>query len=121
MNYPLRLTDKTVTPDMMISLTATQGPTKVVLISYLGETALSETWDHVFEKMEFMIARHLKVLFTLIGTVYEAKCYTSPPDGDSTASKTLHNRKNTNLSAKLKPFSLKEFIIIHSMPRDIRQ
>jgi hypothetical protein len=121
MNYPLRLADKSVTPDMAISLTATQGPTKVVLIPYLGETALSETWDHVFEKMESMIARHPEVLFVSIVLVREAKRYTSPPDGDSTASKTLHNCKNTDLSTKPEPLSLEDFITMRSTPREFNE
>lgn len=121
MNYPLRLADKSVTPDMAISLTATQGPTKVVLIPFVGETALSETWDHVFEKMESMIVKHPEIILASIVLVREAKRYTSPPNGESTASKILHNRNDIDLLGKPRPVSLEEFITMRSTPREYNE
>jgi hypothetical protein len=39
MNYPLQITDKSVTPDMAILLTTRQGPTEILIIPFIGETA----------------------------------------------------------------------------------
>lgn len=66
MNYSLQIEDKLATPDLIISLTPTQGPTEVVLIPYIGETALTEEWDHIFEKMESMIATHPEAILASI-------------------------------------------------------
>ncbi|KAG1831948.1 hypothetical protein F4604DRAFT_1964350 [Suillus subluteus] len=122
MNYPLQIVDKVVTPDMVISLTATQGPTTVVLIPYVGETALTEEWDHVFGKVESMIAKHPEIVLASIVLVREAKPYASPPDGKSTtASETLHNRKDSDLSHKPQPLPLEEFITQRSTPRTFEE
>ncbi|KAG2099247.1 uncharacterized protein F5147DRAFT_655849 [Suillus discolor] len=107
MNYKLRLKSKSVMPDMVISLTATQGPTQKLLIPYIGETALTEQWDHVFKKMESMIVAHPEIILASIVLVREAKRYTSPQQ-DSIATDTLHNRCNGE--EKPDPLSLEEFI-----------
>jgi len=120
MNYPLHITDQSVTPDMMISLTATQGPTEVVLIPFLGETALSEDWDHVFEKVESMIAKHPEVVLASIVLLREVKPYACPAI-KSTASKMLHNRKDSDLCKKPEPLPLKDFINKRSTPRNFKE
>ncbi|KAG1887991.1 P-loop containing nucleoside triphosphate hydrolase protein [Suillus fuscotomentosus] len=91
MNYPLQIGDKSFTPDLIVSLTATRGPTEVVHIPYIAVTALTEEWDHVFEKMESMIAKHPEAILASIVLVREVKRYASPSKV-STAAETLHNR-----------------------------
>ncbi|KAG2143673.1 hypothetical protein DEU56DRAFT_910800 [Suillus clintonianus] len=120
MNYPLQVADKSMTPDMAISLTATQGPTEVVLIPFVGETALTEEWDHVFEKVESMIAEYPETILASIVLVREAKRYVCPADS-STASKTLHNRGGNDLRGKPAPLPLKTFINKRSTPRNFEQ
>ncbi|KAG1894267.1 uncharacterized protein F5891DRAFT_1195403 [Suillus fuscotomentosus] len=83
MNYPLQIGDKPFTPDSIVSLTATRGPTEVVHILYIGVTALTEEWDHVFEKMESMIAKHPEVILASIVLVREVKRYASPSETPS--------------------------------------
>ncbi|KAG1727196.1 hypothetical protein EDD22DRAFT_961291 [Suillus occidentalis] len=120
MNYPLQITDKSVTPDMVISLTATQGPTEVLLIPFVGETALSEQWDHVFEKVEDMIAEYPETILASIVLVRETKRYLCPAK-NSTASKTLHNRTDNDPDHLPEPLSLKSFINKRSTPRNFEQ
>ncbi|KAG2109691.1 uncharacterized protein F5147DRAFT_652282 [Suillus discolor] len=118
MNYKLRLKSKSVTPDMVISLTATQGPTQKLLIPYVGETALTEQWDHVFKKMESMIVAHPEIILASIVLVREAKHYTSPQQ-DSIATDMLHN--HCNGEEKPDPLSLKEFITQRSTLRNFEE
>jgi hypothetical protein len=120
MNYPLQIIDKSVTPDIAISLTATQGPTEVVLVPLVGETALSEEWDHVFEKVESMIAEYPEAILASIVLVREARRYVCPGK-KSTASKTLHNRRAGDLNHLPQPLSLKSFINKRSTPRTFEQ
>ncbi|KAG1895902.1 uncharacterized protein F5891DRAFT_983909 [Suillus fuscotomentosus] len=98
---------KSVTPDMVISLTAMQGPMQKLLIPYIGEMALIEQWDHVFKKMESMIVARPEIILAMIVLVREAKRYTSPQE-DSIATDTLHNHCNDE--EKPNPLSLEEFI-----------
>lgn len=121
MNFPLQLAHKSVTPDIAISLTATQGPTKVILIPYVGETALTEEWAHVFRKVESMIARHPEILLASIVLVREAKRYTCPPDGKSTTSETLHSYTDPDHKQKPVPISLESFITQRSTPREFNE
>lgn len=121
MNFPLQLSHKSVTPDIAISLTATQGPTKVILIPYVGETALTEEWNHVFKKVEAMIARHPEIVLASIVLVRKAKRYNCPPDGESTASETLHNYTDPDHLKKPEPLSLESFITERSTPREFNE
>ncbi|KAG1893758.1 uncharacterized protein F5891DRAFT_1258309 [Suillus fuscotomentosus] len=118
MNNKLRLKSKSVTPDMVISLTAMQGPTQKLLIPYVGETALTEQWDHVFKKMESMIVARPEIVLASIVLVREAKCYTSPHQ-DSIAMQTLHNRCDSE--EKPDPISLEDFINQCSTPQDFKE
>jgi hypothetical protein len=120
MNYPLQITDKSVTPDMAISLTARQGPTEVLIIPFVGETAVTEEWDHVFRKVESMIEEYPEAIFASIVLVREARRYVCPAR-KSTASKTLHNRKPDDLPGEPHPLSLKSFINKRSTPRTFEQ
>lgn len=115
MNYPLQIEDETLTPDIVISLTATQGPTKKLIIPYVGETALTEQWDHVFKKVESMIATYPEAILASIVLVREAKRYASP-EKESIAAATLHNSSGDG--TKPKPLPLHAFIDQRSTPRD---
>ncbi|KAG2757005.1 hypothetical protein P692DRAFT_20638321, partial [Suillus brevipes Sb2] len=115
MNYPLQIEDESVTPDILISLTATQGPTTTLLIPYAGETALTEQWDHVFKKVESMIVAYPETILASIVLVREAKRYSSPQI-ESIAEETLHN--SVGDGKKPKPLPLRAFIDKRSTPRD---
>ncbi|KAG2740676.1 hypothetical protein P692DRAFT_20638690, partial [Suillus brevipes Sb2] len=115
MNYPLQITDKSVTPNMAISLTATEGPTEVLLIPFIGETAVTDEWDHVFRGVESMIEEYPEAIFASIVLVREAKHYVCPAR-KSTVSKMLHNCKPDNLPSQPEPLSLKSFITKCSTP-----
>jgi hypothetical protein len=112
MNYQLQLEDKSVTPDMTITLTAVDGPTEDVLIAGLGECALSEDRDHVYDKMELEIRAHPEALFAVIVLIREALNYKSPAK-DSTAFTALRNGDDEEPV----PMSLKSFIKQRSTPR----
>ncbi|KAG2743505.1 hypothetical protein P692DRAFT_20878360 [Suillus brevipes Sb2] len=78
MNYPLQIIDKSVTPDMAISLTTTEEPTEVLLIPFIGETAVTEEWAHVFRKVESMIEEYPEAIYASIVLIREAKHYVYP-------------------------------------------
>lgn len=80
MNYQLQTQDQSVTPGMTIILTSVDGPTEVVLISGLGECALSEDKVHVFDKMESEIRAHPEANFAVIALIREAITYQSPSE-----------------------------------------
>ncbi|KAG2335299.1 hypothetical protein BDR05DRAFT_954181, partial [Suillus weaverae] len=119
MAYSLKIGDKLFVPDLVVLLTATQGATEVILIPCVGETALSEGWDHAFEKMESTIAKHPEMILASIVLVREVKRYVSPPEL-STAAETLHNRLNDD-DEKPEPLSLKTFINMRSTPRTFEE
>ncbi|KAG2139277.1 hypothetical protein DEU56DRAFT_912111 [Suillus clintonianus] len=118
MNRTLAIKDKSVTPDLVISLSATRGPSEVLLIPYIGVTALTEEWDHVFEKMVSMIAQYPETILASIVLVRELKRYACPAE-KSTATETLHNR--CNKEEKPDPLSLKSFMRMCSTPRTVEE
>jgi hypothetical protein len=111
MNYQLQTQDQSVTPGMTIILTSVDGPTEVVLISGLGECALSEDKVHVFDKMESEIRAHPEANFAVIALIREAITYQSPSE-NSAASTALRNGDEEPF-----PLSLKSFINQRSTPR----
>ncbi|KAG2113310.1 hypothetical protein BD769DRAFT_1673853 [Suillus cothurnatus] len=112
MNWSLEIADGSVMPDMVISVTAVEGPLEVVLIPFYGECALSETDDHVFRKVESVILAHLDVICVLVVLAREAADYTAP-GCDSTISKTLCGGTDSDP----KPLTLKQFINLRTTPR----
>ncbi|KAG1865085.1 hypothetical protein C8R48DRAFT_772789 [Suillus tomentosus] len=111
MNHKLRIQHKSVTPDMTISISAMEGPTESVIISGLGECALTEDRDHVFSKMQAEVRTHPEVDFVVIVLIDEAMSCKSPHP-DSSASKALMPEDVTNSQ----PLSLKLFIRQCSTP-----
>jgi hypothetical protein len=105
MNYPLQIIDKSVTPDMAISLTTTEEPTEVLLIPFIGETAVTEEWAHVFRKVESMIEEYPEAIFASIVLVREAKHYVYPAR-KSTAQRRCIIVSPTIFPANLNPFPL---------------
>jgi hypothetical protein len=112
MNWSLEIADGSVMPNMVISVTAVEGPLEVVLIPFYRECALLETDDHVFRKVESVILAHLDVICILVMLAHEAADYTAP-DCDSTISKTLCGGTDSDP----KPLTLKQFINLHTTPR----
>ncbi|KAG1816388.1 uncharacterized protein BJ212DRAFT_1299673 [Suillus subaureus] len=104
MNYQLQIAGQLVTPDMTVALTSVDGPTEVVMISGLGECALSEDKEHAFDKMEAEIESHPETIFAVIMVIHEAITYACP-QLNSTASTTLHNGDK-----EPDPLPLKSFI-----------
>lgn len=111
MNYQLQTQYQSVTLGMTITLTSVDGPTEVVLISGLGECALSEDKVHVFDKMESEIRAHPEANFAVIALIREAITYQSPSE-NSTASTALRNGDEEPF-----PLFLKSFINQRSTPR----
>ncbi|KAG1884288.1 hypothetical protein F4604DRAFT_1919416 [Suillus subluteus] len=111
MNYRLKVGDKTVTPDLTVTISATSGPTERVVISGLGECALSENKFHVFAKMQDEIMAHPEVDFAIIILINEATPYKSPIP-DSTTSKALISENDTDIN----PLPLGAFIRQCSTP-----
>jgi hypothetical protein len=112
MNTSMRLKTRSVTPDMVIKITPVRGPRKLVLTSALGECALSETREEVFNKVEDEIEVHPEVDLAVIVVVNEATPYACPAQ-DSVAWKTLRNGEGDNPS----PLSLESFTDLQSTPR----
>lgn len=117
MNYSLEVPNKTVTPDMTITLTRVEGPTENVAISGLGECAFSEDGAHVFDKMETEIEAHPEVDFAVIVLIHESASFASPLP-DSTASKILPTK---DAAADFQPLPMKTFIRQRSTPRQFNQ
>lgn len=115
MNSSMRLKRKSVTPDMVISITPVWGPRKHVVTAALGECALSETKEEVFDKMEEEIEAHPEVDFVVIIVVNEATAYACPAK-NSIAWEALRNGKD-NPSA----LPLASFLELQTSPRMIGQ
>jgi hypothetical protein len=116
MNYQLQTQDQFVTPGMTITLTSVDGPTEVVLISGLGECALSEDKVHVFDKMESEIRAHPEANFAVIALIREAITYQSLSE-NSAASTALRNG-DEELSQILHQSMI--YATIVRLPRDSR-
>lgn len=112
MNSKLKIKKQTVTPDMLIQITPVKGPRKTRLISGLGECALSETKDDVFNKVEKEIRAHPEVDLAIIVVLAEAIPYTSPAE-DSTAWKALCDAEEDD------SLPLESFIDQRSTPRSL--
>ncbi|KAG1888809.1 hypothetical protein F4604DRAFT_1674426 [Suillus subluteus] len=112
MQFTYLITDQIVTPYLTITLTSVDGPTEFILIPALGECALSEDREHVFDKMDKELQAHPKAVLVMIVLIHEAKSYTSPPV-KSIASITLRNGDEDDPF----PLPLRPFIRQQSMPR----
>jgi hypothetical protein len=115
MNYPLKLTDQLVTPDLTMTLTAVDGAPQVVIVPSVGECAVSQNRAHVFDKVENEIFAHPEAVLAIIVLVREAISYESPQD-ISTASTLLRNGTDNP-----KPLSLRDFLQLRSMPQSFNQ
>lgn len=115
MNYPLKLTDQLVTPDLTMTLTAVDGAPQVVIVPSVGECAVSQNRAHVFDKVENEIFAHPEAVLAIIVLVREAISYESPQD-ISTASTLLRNGTDNP-----KPLSLRDFLQLRSTPRSFNQ
>jgi hypothetical protein len=112
MNYRLKIEGKTVTPDLTVTIAATLGPMESVVVSGLGECALSENKVHVFTKMRKEVTAHPEVDFAIIALIKEAMPYECPIP-DSTTFKTLISEDDADHD----PLSLRAFIRQRSTPR----
>jgi hypothetical protein len=101
MNSSLSVKRKSVTPDICITVTAASGPTRIVLVPFIGECACSEDKSHAIRKLKNTIAAHPHIKMAILGLVREAQPFKSP-DSDSVASQTL--------STLDEPLPLEEFI-----------
>ncbi|KAG2122170.1 hypothetical protein BD769DRAFT_1670979 [Suillus cothurnatus] len=88
MNSSLSMKRKSVTPDICITVTPAEGPTKTVLVPFVGECMCSEDKAHAINKLKNTIAAHPHVKMAVLGLVHEAQPYRSP-DKNSVASQTL--------------------------------
>jgi hypothetical protein len=114
MNSNLKVEKQIVTPDMLILITPVKGPRRLRLISGVGECALSETKDDVFDKVEKEIRAHPEIDLAVIVVVKEATTYASPAK-DSTAWKALCKAEEDD------SLPLDSFIDQRSTPRSIGQ
>ncbi|KAG1771341.1 hypothetical protein EV702DRAFT_1048973 [Suillus placidus] len=114
MNSPMQLKNKSVIPDMTIKITPVKGPRKRVVTSGIGECALSETKEDVFDKVESEIEAHPEADLAVIVVISEVISYASP-EPDSTAWKALRNGENDDPS----PLPLDSFLDQRSMPQSL--
>jgi hypothetical protein len=115
MNYPLKLRDRLVTPDLTMTLTAVEEAPKQVLVPCVGECALSENREHVFTKVEDEVIAHPEVVLAIIVIIDEAIQYKCPKD-ISTASISLRNGRDNP-----QPLPLADFLQLRSTPREFNQ
>ncbi|KIK48160.1 hypothetical protein CY34DRAFT_104152 [Suillus luteus UH-Slu-Lm8-n1] len=88
MNSSLRVKRKSVTPDICITVTPASGPTRIVLVPFIGECACSEDKAHAIRKLKTTIAAYPHTKMAVLGLVCEAQPYKCP-DENSVASQTL--------------------------------
>ncbi|KAG1726779.1 hypothetical protein EDD22DRAFT_961359 [Suillus occidentalis] len=117
MTWPLEVKDGIVTPDIIITVNAMEGPTEVLLIPFYGECVLSETDEHVFEKMAKVIRAHPDIICVVVVLVHEATDYTSPKIL-SDVSNILHGDTNDGYP---QPHTLRSFIRKRSTSRTVGQ
>lgn len=55
MNSSLSVKEKSVTPDICITVTPAEGPTKIVLVPFVGECACSEDKAHAIGKLKTLL------------------------------------------------------------------
>lgn len=80
MNSSLSIKRKLVTPDICITVTPAEGPTKIVLVPFLGECACSEDKDHAIRKLKKTIRARPGVQMAVLGLVREVQPYHRPRD-----------------------------------------
>ncbi|KAG1728041.1 uncharacterized protein EDB91DRAFT_1086208 [Suillus paluster] len=78
-----------VTPDICITITPAEGPTKIILVPFIGECACSEDKDHSIHKLKDTITGHPHAEMAVLGLVCEVQPYNCPKKS-SPASNTLH-------------------------------
>lgn len=101
MNSSLPVKSKTVTPDICITITPAQGPTRVRFVPFLGESAFTEEKLHAIRKLKKTIAAHPEIKVVTLALIREAQPYSKPEKG-SLASATFHK--------DLTPLELESFI-----------
>jgi hypothetical protein len=79
LNFPIKTTKLTATPDVVIAMTSTRGPKKLRL-PFIAECAFSQTHDSVFTKVKHEIAAHPEVVMVLIVVINEEPLYGAPRD-----------------------------------------
>jgi hypothetical protein len=107
MNSSLSAKRKSVTPDICMTVTPVEGPTKIVLVPFVGECACSEDKGHAIRKLKDTIAANPHARMAILGLIREAQPYRSPKD-DSVAWKTLSEPDEV--------LPLDEFIVERSAP-----
>ncbi|KAG1761759.1 hypothetical protein EDD22DRAFT_953766 [Suillus occidentalis] len=101
MNSSLPVKSKTVTPDICITITPAQGPTRVRFVPFLGESAFTEEKLHAIRKLKKTIVAHPEIKVVTLALIREAQPYSKPERG-SLASATFHK--------DLTPLDLESFI-----------
>jgi hypothetical protein len=89
MNSSLSVERKTVTPDICIMVTVAEGPTKVMLVPFLRESAFSEDKHHAVCKIKKTIAAHPEIRVAVLALIRKAQPYRRPEKG-SLALATFH-------------------------------
>ncbi|KAG1746786.1 hypothetical protein EDD22DRAFT_958331 [Suillus occidentalis] len=89
MNSSLPVKSKTVTPDICITITPAQGPTRVRFVPFLGESAFTEEKLHAIRKLKKTIVAHPEIKVVTLALIREAQPYSKPERG-SLASATFH-------------------------------
>ncbi|KAG2152595.1 uncharacterized protein EDB93DRAFT_1273293 [Suillus bovinus] len=72
MNSLLSVKEKSVTPDICITVTPAVGPTKIVLVPFVGECTCSEDKAHAIGKLKDTIATHHDTQMAVLGLIHEA-------------------------------------------------
>lgn len=101
MNSSLPIKSKTMTPDICITITPAQGPTRVRFVPFLGESTFTEEKLHAIHKLKKTIAAHPEIKVVTLALICEAQPYSKPEKG-SLASATFHK--------DLTPLELESFI-----------
>ncbi|KAG1902853.1 uncharacterized protein F5891DRAFT_1185995 [Suillus fuscotomentosus] len=78
MNLSLKSGLTSITPDMSISFTATEGPHQTALIPFIGECTFSQDEDKLFQKLISEVAAHLEVVLVVMVIIKEEHPYHSP-------------------------------------------
>ncbi|KAG1850397.1 hypothetical protein DFJ58DRAFT_729275 [Suillus subalutaceus] len=104
MNSSLKVKRKTVTPDICLTITPSEGPTKIKLIPFFGECMCSEDKKHAINKLAKTIRAHPDIKMAVLGLVREAQPY-HRPKRDSHAWNFF--------STDPEPLPLEEFITEH--------
>ncbi|KAF9234297.1 hypothetical protein BU15DRAFT_79184 [Melanogaster broomeanus] len=79
LNFPIKTTKLTATPNAVIAMTSTRGPKKLRL-PFIAECAFSQTCDSVFTKVKHEITAHPEVVMVLIVVINEVPLYAAPRD-----------------------------------------